>query len=151
MITTEVQYASTAKNIPTEVQFQNWSSMAVMDIDRDIEVLIRVVDEPESAELNQQFRHKPGATNVLSFPVQIPGEIELDLIGDLVICAPLVETEALQQNKKYDDHWAHLVVHGVLHLLGYDHIDNVQAQQMEAKEIAILKQLNIINPYYDTL
>lgn len=147
MIYTEVQNASTAENIPGPDQFQRWLETALADLDRDIEVVIRIVDEPESAELNQQYRQKSGPTNVLSFPVELPEGVSIDLIGDLVICAPVVEAEARQQNKPQRDHWTHMVVHGVLHLLGYDHIEESQAEIMEAIEVSILKKMNINNPY----
>jgi probable rRNA maturation factor len=108
---------------------------------------VRIVDEQESAELNEQYRHKKGATNILSFPVEIPEGIDLNLLGDLVICAPVLEQEAQQQNKVLAHHWAHIIIHGVLHLLGYDHLDDEQAEDMENKEIALLQKLNIPNPY----
>jgi probable rRNA maturation factor len=108
---------------------------------------VRIVGEQESAELNEQYRHKSGPTNILSFPVDVPEGIELDLLGDLVICAPVVEKEALEQGKLLAHHWAHIIVHGVLHLLGYDHIDDDEAELMENKEIAILNKLHINNPY----
>lgn len=151
MIYTEVQYASTAEEIPDQEQFKTWLEAALADRGRDVEVVIRIVDEPESAELNQQFRQKTGPTNVLSFPVQLPEPVTIDLIGDLVICGPVVLAEAKQQNKRCHDHWAHLVIHGVLHLLGYDHVEDAQAELMEAQEIFILKQLNINNPYDEIL
>ena len=112
---------------------------------------MRIVDEQESAELNEQYRHKSGPTNILSFPVDLPEGIELNLLGDLVICAPVLEKEALEQEKLLAHHWAHIIVHGVLHLLGYDHIDETQAELMENKEIAILNKLNINNPYREAI
>ena len=118
-------------------------------MNQDTEIVVRIVDEQESAELNEQYRHKQGPTNILSFPVEVPEGIELNLLGDLVICAPVVEKEALEQNKILAHHWAHIIVHGVLHLLGYDHIDDDEAEQMESKEIAILNKLNINNPYIE--
>ena len=108
---------------------------------------MRIVDEQESAELNEQYRHKQGPTNILSFPVEVPDGIELNLLGDLVVCAPILEKEALEQHKALADHWAHIIVHGVLHLLGYDHIDETEAELMENKEITILNKLTIKNPY----
>lgn len=147
MIYTEVQIATTTQNIPHHDQFQGWLEATLLDLDRNVEIVIRIVNEIESAKLNQQYRQQTYPTNVLSFPVQIPKEITLDLIGDLVICAPVVAVEALKQKKRCHDHWAHLVIHGTLHLLGYDHIEETQAQHMEAKEITVLKQLNINNPY----
>ena len=132
---------------PDQQQIQLWVDAALDDYDQDTEIVVRIVDEQESAELNEQYRHKSGPTNILSFPVDLPEGVELDLLGDLVICAPVVEKEALEQNKLLAHHWAHIIVHGVLHLLGYDHIDDNEAELMESKEIAILNKLHINNPY----
>lgn len=145
----EIQDAFQSEDQPTAEQFQGWVDAALADYHKDTELVIRIVDEQESAELNQQYRHKQGPTNILSFPVDLPDGVELDLLGDLVICAPVLEREALQQHKALVDHWAHIIIHGVLHLLGYDHIDDTEAEQMEALEIAILSKLNIKNPYIE--
>jgi len=115
--------------------------------DNDVELSIRLVDRDESAELNSQYRGKEGATNVLSFPFESPIEMEIDLLGDLVICVPIMLAEAKQQGKAINDHWAHLVVHGCLHLLGYDHIEDEEANMMEALEVTILQALEIDDPY----
>jgi probable rRNA maturation factor len=136
-------------DLPSEAQFQTWLDAALADQDKEFEVVIRLVDEAESAELNQEYRGKIGATNILSFSFEIPDGLELNLLGDLVICAPLVKKEALEQHKPLEHHWAHLVVHGVLHLRGYDHADDDEAEEMEGKEIQILQQLNIPNPYQE--
>ena len=106
-----------------------------------------VVSETVSQTLNDQYRGKNKPTNVLSFPAEIPEFVESELIGDMVICAPLVQKEAEQQNKSLQDHWAHLTIHGCLHLLGFDHIEDEEAEQMEAIEIKVLQQLGIANPY----
>ncbi|MDO9423980.1 MAG: rRNA maturation RNase YbeY [Methylobacter sp.] len=143
----EIQTVFESAGQPDRQYIQLWVDAALDDYDRDAEIVVRIVDEQESAELNEQYRHKQGPTNILSFPVDLPEGIELDLLGDLVICAPVLEKEALEQNKRLADHWAHIVVHGVLHLLGYDHIDDNEAEQMESKEIAILNRLQISNPY----
>ena len=137
---------------PDQQDIQAWVDAALEDFGRDTEIVVRIVDEQESAELNTTYRHKQGPTNILSFPFEMPAgfdAIELNLLGDLVICAAVVEREALAQDKPLAHHWAHMVVHGVLHLLGYDHIDDDQAELMESREIAILKQLNINNPYQE--
>ncbi|MCK9635020.1 MAG: rRNA maturation RNase YbeY [Methylobacter tundripaludum] len=126
---------------------QCWVDAALDGHNQDTEIVVRIVDEQESADLNEQYRHKSGPTNILSFPVDLPPGIELNLLGDLVICAPVLEKEAQEQGKLLADHWAHIVVHGVLHLLGYDHIDDAEAELMENKEIAILNKLQINNPY----
>jgi len=147
MNSVEIQTIFTSAGQPDEQQIQLWVDTALEEIERDTEIVVRIVDESESAELNEQYRHKQGATNILSFPVEIPEGIDLNLLGDLVICAPVLEQEALQQNKILAHHWAHIIMHGVLHLLGYDHLDDQQAEKMESKEIALLQKLNIPNPY----
>lgn len=108
---------------------------------------IRLVDEDESQALNHQYRHKNAPTNVLSFPCDLPPEVELDLLGDLVICAPVVAREAQEQGKSAEAHWAHMVVHGCLHLLGFDHIEDAEARVMENLETAILQALDFPPPY----
>ncbi|MDO9048671.1 MAG: rRNA maturation RNase YbeY [Methylobacter sp.] len=143
----EIQAVFESAGQPDQQQIQLWVDTALDDYDQDTEIVVRIVDEQESAELNEQYRHKSGPTNILSFPVDVPEGIELDLLGDLVICAPVLEKEALEQDKLLAHHWAHIIVHGVLHLLGYDHIDETQAELMENKEIAILNKLHINNPY----
>ena len=143
----DIQTIFTSAGQPTAEQLQHWVDTALADINHDTEIVIRIVDTAESQYLNETYRHKQGATNILSFPVDIPDGIELDLLGDLVICAPVLEQEAREQHKVLADHWAHIVVHGVLHLLGYDHIDDAEAELMEAKEISILNLLTIKNPY----
>ena len=143
----EIQIIFTSPEQPSEAQIQLWIDTALTDIQRDTEIVVRIVDEQESAELNETYRHKQGATNILSFPVEIPEGIDLNLLGDLVICAPVLEKEAQQQGKILDHHWAHIIIHGVLHLLGYDHLDDEQAEEMENKEIILLQKLNIPNPY----
>ena len=143
----EIQIIFTSLEQPSEAQIQLWIDTALTDIQRDTEIVVRIVDEQESAELNETYRHKQGATNILSFPVEIPEGIDLNLLGDLVICAPVLEKEAQQQGKILAHHWAHIIIHGVLHLLGYDHLDDEQAEEMESKEITLLQKLNIPNPY----
>lgn len=143
----EIQAVFNSSGQPDRQQIQLWVDTALADYDQDTEIVVRIVGEQESAELNEQYRHKSGPTNILSFPVDVPEGIELDLLGDLVICAPVVEKEALEQSKILTHHWAHIIVHGVLHLLGYDHIDDDEAELMENKEIAILNKLQINNPY----
>lgn len=132
--------------VPEAELFQRWAVAAGSDAD-DAEVFIRIVDEAGSAELNQTYRHKLGPTNVLSFPCETPPGVPNLLLGDLVICAPVVEREAREQDKPAEAHWAHLVVHGVLHLRGYDHIEDDDAERMEAVEIDILARLGYPNPY----
>lgn len=145
----EIQTVFESAGQPDQQQIQLWIDTALDDYRQDAEIVVRIVDEQESAELNEQYRHKSGPTNILSFPSDLPEGIELDLLGDLVICAPVIEKEALEQHKILAHHWAHIIVHGVLHLLGYDHIDEAEAELMENKEIAILSKLDINNPYIE--
>ncbi len=147
MNSVEIQRIFESAGQPGEAQIQLWVDTALADLNRETEIVVRIVDAQESAELNEQYRHKQGATNILSFPVEIPAEIDLNLLGDLVICAPVLEQEARQQEKILVHHWAHIIIHGILHLLGYDHLDDEQAEEMESKEIALLQKLNINNPY----
>jgi probable rRNA maturation factor len=146
----DVQYACGAPGMPRESDFACWAQAALRGRCEQAEVTIRVVDEAESAELNGRYRRRPGPTNVLSFPFEPPpGLPPTDLLGDLVICAPLVEREATVQGKSTDAHWAHLVVHGTLHLLGYDHASEGDAAEMESLETAILGELGCPAPYED--
>lgn len=147
-ITLDLQLASEAQSLPTEAQFQQWLEAAILPFQDIAEVTVRIVDEEESQQLNFDYREKDKPTNVLSFPFELPpGVEELPLLGDLVICAQVVAAEALEQGKELHHHWAHMVVHGCLHLLGFDHINDEDAEQMEAEEILILQQLGIKNPY----
>lgn len=143
----EVQVVFYSPGQPDKEQIQQWVDAALQGYGRDTEIVVRIVDVHESAQLNKQYRHKPGPTNILSFPADIPEGIGLNLLGDLVVCAPVVEREALEQQKPLSHHWAHIIVHGVLHLLGYDHIKDDEAEVMEGMEINILQALNITNPY----
>jgi probable rRNA maturation factor len=143
----EIQTIYESPGQPDQQQIQLWVDTALAGFDQDTEIVVRIVDEQESAQLNEQYRHKSGPTNILSFPVELPEGIELNLLGDLVVCAPVLEKEAREQNKPLADHWAHIIIHGVLHLLGYDHLEDEEAELMENKEIAILNQLTINNPY----
>ena len=137
------QYASTQTHLPTRTQFRQWAKAALRV---DTEVTIRIVDEPEGRELNKTYRGKDYATNVLTFPLTE----EPYLIGDIVICAPVVATEAIAQNKPLEAHYAHLTVHGILHLHGYDHEIEAQAALMESLETAIVSKLGYADPYLIT-
>ncbi|MDH5358850.1 MAG: rRNA maturation RNase YbeY [Gammaproteobacteria bacterium] len=134
---------------PKIEQFQQWAEAALQSVTEDCELSIRVVHERESAELNSTYRDKTGPTNVLSFPFDSPVPMDPRLLGDLIICGPAVEKEAQEQQKVINHHWAHLVVHGCLHLLGYDHIEDDEAEVMEALEVKILQSLAISDPYQD--
>lgn len=146
-IDVDLQIASSAKNLPTEAEFSTWVTCALKPYNKSFELTIRIVEIEESQQLNLQYRQKDKPTNVLSFPFEVPEGIELDLLGDLVICADIVAQEALEQNKAIKDHWAHLVIHGCLHLLGFDHIEDSDAEEMESLEVSLLSQLNINDPY----
>lgn len=141
----DIQIATKSKNIPTKKQFQRWVDLVLKQQKVNGELTIRIVGKKESQQLNKQYRYKDKPTNVLSFPMD--SLLGLPLLGDLVICAPLVREEAKQQHKKSVDHWAHLVIHGTLHLLGYDHEQSTDAAKMEKIEIKLLATLNIANPY----
>jgi len=133
---------------PADEQISRWvDGVLQAEHQADTELTVRIVDEQESAELNEQYRHKQGPTNVLSFPFESPPGVELNLLGDLVICAPVVQREAQQQDKDELAHWAHMVVHGTLHLLGYDHLQQDEAEAMENREIRIMEDLGYSDPY----
>ena len=143
----DVQYAVTVEGIPEEAAIRQWALQALPEQNRDSELTIRVVDEAEITALNRQYRGKDGATNVLSFPYEaIPG-VATDLLGDIVICAPVVASESVAQDKPLEAHWAHMVIHGVLHLLDYDHHQDAEAHKMEAREAELLDSLGYANPY----
>lgn len=145
-IEVDVQAASACGSIPESFCFQRWVEAALAD--RSAALLsIRLVDREESAELNQRFRSKQGPTNVLAFAAELPTEVPVPLLGDIVICAPLVVEEAADQGKELEAHWAHLVIHGVLHLLGYDHQAKAAAKKMEAREVSVLASLGYPDPY----
>lgn len=145
----EFQIVSESTRVPEEQQFQYWVDSVLSTDAEDSEVVIRVVDEEEMTRFNEQYRDKKGVTNILSFSYEAPAGFESALLGDLLLCAPVIETEALLQNKSLNHHWAHMIVHGILHLLGYDHVDDADATEMEAKEIEILKTIKIKNPYQE--
>lgn len=132
---------------PEDEQIQQWISASLFDKTNDTEISIRIVDETEMSQLNHRYRGQNKPTNVLSFPADIPSDLKLPLLGDIVICAPVIEAEAKQQNKAGIAHWAHMLVHGTLHLLGYDHVEDSQATEMESLEISILQKLGYTNPY----
>lgn len=137
-----IQIADNSDDLPSASLLKKWcKAVLTQQKIKTAEVCIRVVNKKESAALNKRYRGKQGATNVLSFPCESP------LLGDLVICAPLVKQEAREQEKTCKAHWAHLVVHGTLHLLGFDHLKNKEALKMEKLEIKILCQLGFDNPY----
>lgn len=135
------------EGLPTEEQIVQWATAAVQPEGDEVEMTVRIVDEAESHELNLTYRGKDRPTNVLSFPFECPDEVELPLLGDLVICRQVVEREAAEQEKPLMAHWAHMVVHGSLHLLGYDHIEDDEAEEMESLETQIMQGLGFDDPY----
>jgi len=143
----ELQIASNIKTLPHPAQFREWISVTLFQRLDTAELTIRIVDEEEGAALNEQYREKQGATNVLSFPYQPMPGVASRLLGDIVICAPIVEKEAEEHNKPLISHWAHMVIHGTLHLLGYNHEVESEAIEMETLETAILLQLGFEPPY----
>lgn len=146
----DIQMACPTEEAPDEDSIKRWVSAAIRDEREISELSLRIVDEQESADFNQQYRAKTGATNVLSFPFAAVTPEPLPILGDLIICAPVVNREAAEQMKTLQAHWAHIVVHGVLHLLGYDHIDDSDAEQMEALETVIMLNLGFPPPYART-
>ncbi len=151
-LTVDIQCAS-AEPVPDEDDLRGWiaAALASQQARGDTEISVRLVDSAEMATLNQTYRGKDGPTNVLSFPADLPPELDLPLLGDIVICAPVVAAEALAQHKSLDAHWAHMAVHGTLHLLGYDHLEENEAITMEALESAILADLHYPCPYQANL
>jgi len=144
----DLQIASESdEGLPQEADFQHWLEAVLPQFQPESEVTIRIVDEAESHELNMTYRGKDKPTNVLSFPFEAPPGIELPLLGDLIICRQVVEQEAVEQQKALLAHWAHMVIHGSLHLLGYDHIEDEEAEEMESLETEIMLALGYPDPY----
>jgi probable rRNA maturation factor len=133
-------------SIPDEESFQLWVESACLD-DDDIVASLQVVGSDEMRALNKTYRDKDMPTNVLSFPMQLPDEVDIKILGDLALCVDVIDEEAKAQGKSTKAHWAHMVIHGMLHLQGYDHIDDGEAETMETMEIKILKKLGFDNPY----
>ena len=166
-VVVDLQLASEETNIPSieQCELALQQVLTVVDIDETKECTLRIVDEAESAELNEQYRGKSGPTNILSFPFESPAAcdlsllenglveselLEIELLGDLIICAPLVVKEAMEQNKSELQHWIHLIIHGGLHLLGYDHENDADANVMETLECHAMDNLGYPNPYLPT-
>lgn len=145
-IEVEVQRETSISSLPSDQQFEQWAT-AVLRSHGEAELVIRLVDQEESRRLNEQFANRNKPTNVLSFPAGLPPSIGLPLLGDIVICAPLVEREAEDQNKTILAHWAHLTIHGILHLLGHDHQSEDEAADMEALETGLVQSFGFPDPY----
>ena len=163
MIELEIQNPYGFDTVPAIDDVRKWSTAALQtsEVDQVISLVVRFVDEDEGIDLNHTYRDKNAATNVLSFPYEVPDyavdipELEVEYsqqhLGDLVLCEKVVIDEAKKQNKTEVQHWAHLIIHGVLHLQGYDHIDDSDAFKMESLEIKILESLGFSNPYSENL
>ena len=150
----DVQYAvdgtaEAGNGCPSPREFERWAAAALAGRCAAGEMTVRVVGLDEGTALNEAYRHRSGPTNVLSFPCENTPEMEIPLLGDLVICAPVVMREAREQHKTPEAHWAHMTVHGSLHLLGYDHEETKEAEDMERLESAILTGLGYPDPYAD--
>ena len=148
-VAVRVQYAVLRRGLPAPASFRRWAGAALAGRRAVAEVGVRVVDREEGAALNHRYRGKDGPTNVLSFPFDPPPGVDLPWLGELVLCAPVVEEEARSQGKAPRSHWAHLVVHGILHLVGYDHGSEAEAAVMERVEVEVLRGLGIDDPYGD--
>ncbi len=144
----DIEINSQSQVLPAQALIERWIAAALEAQQlQEAEVSVYIVDEAEGQELNAQYRSKDYPTNVLSFPADLPEELDIPLLGDLVVCAPVVEREAQEQGKTLEAHWAHMLVHGSLHLLGYDHIDDAEADEMEALETHIITGLGFPAPY----
>jgi len=147
-LATEVQNVSGYGNVPKTELIRAWAATAYGKVaNTDAEVTVRVVDEEDGRQLNMQYRNQPAATNVLSFPFEDPPGMKTKILGDIVLCAPVISREALDQGKPLAAHWAHMIVHGVLHLCGYRHDVENDADLMEQLEAQIIEQIGFTNPY----
>ena len=144
----DLQIATSFEPLPTREDFLCWLRPTLRG-QASAELTIRLVDLEESRRLNARYRGMDKPTNVLSFPTDLPDEVKLPLLGDIVICAPLVAREAASRPIPIENHWAHLTIHGLLHLLGHDHQDPGKAEKMEALEASLLRQLGIADPYIE--
>jgi probable rRNA maturation factor len=147
MIDLDLQIVAEASDLPSEADILRWVAAAVGDAMAEAQLTVRITDEAEIRELNATYRGKDYATNVLSFPFEAPPGVDIPLLGDIVVCAAVVAREAAEQGKPLQAHWAHMVIHGTLHLLGFDHIEEADAEEMEGLEIALLADLGYANPY----
>jgi probable rRNA maturation factor len=146
-----VSYGLPRRGLPSAASFRRWVALALGAHRGPAELSIRVVSAPEGRRLNRDYRGKDYATNVLSFPVELPAGLSLPLLGDIVLCAPVIAREAREQGKSRPDHYAHLTVHGVLHLLGHQHEHPAQARRMERMETQLLETIGIADPYAGAL
>ena len=152
----DLEVASEARDLPSREEIESWASAAMVYrpagmAPGEAEVSVKIIDRAESAELNHTWRGRSGPTNILSFPAGFPEVLPVPLLGDLALCAPVIVAEAAEQNKPLKAHWAHMVVHGMLHLLGYDHIAESEATEMESLETGIMDVLGYPDPYYTNM
>ncbi|MDO8954752.1 MAG: rRNA maturation RNase YbeY [Gammaproteobacteria bacterium] len=145
-----IQIASEAHAHPSSAQLRKWAKL-VLQAEKadDKQITFRVADADEVQHLNLTYRHKDKPTNVLSFPMDAPPGVQFPMLGDIILCSEVINHEAKTQGKSTEAHWAHMVVHGILHLLGFDHIEDQDAELMEAREIMLLNQLGFSDPYGD--
>ncbi|NND65812.1 MAG: rRNA maturation RNase YbeY [Gammaproteobacteria bacterium] len=150
-VVVELQVDIDDEDVPELIEMTQWASagyaQAAAAADQSVQVVIKVVDAATMQSLNKQYRQQDKVTNVLSFPLDVASDGDVRLLGDIAICAEKVVTEAKEQQKTLTAHWAHLVIHGVLHLMGFDHQCDNQAAEMESKEISALAVLGVDNPY----
>ena len=145
----DVQVAGARSGLPSVAKLRHWARSALAGRRATAELSLRIVDAAESQALNRRFRGEDRPTNVLAFPAELPPELELPLLGDVVICREVVAAEAAAQGKPAEAHWAHMVIHGTLHLLGYDHQEPAEAAEMEAVETELLAELGWPDPYQE--
>ncbi len=147
-LTTEVQNVSAEPGVPDSALIEAWAATAYVKVaGEDADLTVRIVDEDDGRRLNERYRKKPSATNVLSFPFENPPEVKTNILGDIVACAPVISREACDSGIPLNAHWAHLIVHGVLHLCGYDHEIREDARIMQRLETEIIKSLGFLDPY----
>lgn len=148
MIKVDIQHATTSSELPENQQIRKWVKSALSAVnEKNRELTVRIVDEEECRQLNKQWCKRKGTTNVLSFPAGNVEQYAPGLLGDIILCARVINREAKEQKKNRNSHWAHMIIHGTLHLLGYDHIKSDDAEKMELLEIRILESMGIKNPY----
>lgn len=143
----EIQRGDGIGSVPEDEEFEKWADVALQVVKKNAALCIRITDDGEFTELNKRYRHGKGLTNVLSFACDMLDEAGVCLLGDIVICASVIRQEAQEQHKMVTAHWAHIVLHGILHLLGHDHQNNTDSDVMEQMEVKLLKQLGFADPY----
>jgi probable rRNA maturation factor len=147
----DIQYGENIESVPSDDEVTGWVRLVLQHQRCSASVSVRFVDEGEITSLNNQYRKHKESTNVLSFPCDLSDECGMRILGDIVVCEPVVNREALEQGKNQRAHWAHIVIHGLLHLLGFDHIDGQQAEEMECLEVSLLREIKVGNPYLESV